>query len=222
MTTNTDTTADSSGHHGRRHVCDDCGWIGETADATVTGLPTEISVHCPDCDGDTHREYFGNPLPAEGTTLQTPVGFDDCPVCGTAGIFLTDEPGTCMCGAEFGGLSTTEIVTVPDRGEQDVLIRASEDDLRHKVFDYCDGTDLGDNPRRSLAYWRVNGTPRQTGPGRAVLFSTTSETVDYYAPICTAEEDKLWFAFLYPTRFEVPAEPPTRGFKYVDWGDWPW
>jgi protocatechuate 3,4-dioxygenase beta subunit len=54
------------------------------------------------------------------------------------------------------------------------------------------------------------------------MFSTDGETVDYYGRICTVEEGRIWFQFLYPTRFEAPTEPPTRGFKYFDWGDWPW
>lgn len=207
---------------GRLHVCKECDWIGTGSEADSALVDGRPGFRCPDCEHPTDREYFGNPLPEEGKTLKTPYGLDDCPVCGTPGIFVSDEPGTCLCGAELGGLSTTEIVTVPDRGQQDVIIRASEDDLRHKVFDYCDGTDLGDNPRRSLAYWSVQGTPQRTGPGRTIMFSTDGETVDYYAPICTVEEGRIWFHFLYPTRFEVPTEPPTRGFKYFDWGDWPW
>ncbi len=207
---------------GRLHVCDECEWAGDTGEAFVRFEGHGLSITCPECDSSTHREYRGNPLPKEGTTLHTPSGLDRCPVCATPGIFLSDEPGACLCGAAFGGLSTTEIVTVPKRGEMDVLIQASESDLRHKVFDYCDGTDLGDNPRQSLAYWRVNGTPQRTGPGRAVLFSTTGEMVDYYAPICTVEDGRIWFSFLSPVQFEVPTDPPTRGFKYVDWGDWPW
>lgn len=161
-------------------------------------------------------------FPEVGTTWMTPFGLDECPVCATPGIFVSEEPGQCMCGAELSGLSTTELLSAPKRGEQDVIIHASEDALRHKVFDYTDGTDLGDNPRQSLAYWSVSGTPQRTGPGRAILFSTDGETVDYYAPICTVEEGKIWFAFLHPTRFDVPTEPPTRGFKYLDWGEFPW
>lgn len=161
-------------------------------------------------------------FPAEGTTWQTPFGLDECPVCGTPGIFVSEEPGKCLCGAEFGGLSTTKLLTVPERGEQDVIIRASEEDVHHKVFDYMDVERGEPYPRRSLAYWRVSGTPRRTGPGRAIMFSTDGETVDYFAPICTVEEGRIWFAFLQPVSFEAPKEPPTRGFTYVDWGEFPW
>lgn len=213
---------DAGVDRGRYHVCDACEWVGDghAAEGVVRdGIP---AFQCPECGSPTHREYFGNPIPPEGKTWSTPVGLDKCPACATRGIFVTDEPGTCMCGAELGGLSTTELVSAPDRGEQDVIIQASEDDLRHKVFDYCDGTDLGDNPRRSLAYWRVNGTPQRTGPGRTIMFSTDGETVDYHAPICTVEDGKIWFAFLHPTKYEAPVDPPTRGFKYFEWRDYRW
>lgn len=210
------------GLNGRLHVCDDCDWIGDGEDAHLVAEGDGPFFRCPDCNARTHLEYFGNPLPEEGTTWKTPNGLDRCPVCATSGIFVHDEPGACLCGAEFGGLSTTELITVPDRGEQDVIIRASEDDLEHKVFDYTDGTDLGDNPRRSLAYWSIPGTPQQTGPGRTIMFSTDGEHVDYYAPISTVEEGKIWFAFLSPVAMDAPTAPPTRGIKYVNWGDYPW
>jgi len=103
-----------------------------------------------------------------------------------------------------------------------VIIRASEADLRHKVFDYMDLANNDIEPRRSLAYWRVNGTPQRTGPGRTIMFSTDGETVDFDAPICTTEEGKIWFDFLRPTSYEVPVEPPTRGFRYFEWRDYRW
>lgn len=216
------TTRTEPSESGRYHVCPACDWIGDghaAECAIVDGVP---GFRCPECSTPTEREYFGSPLPDEGTIKQTPYGLDSCPVCRTAGIFVSDQPSTCLCGAELSGLSTTEIVTVPDRGERDVIIRAPERDLRHKVFDYMDLANNDIHPRQSLAYWRVNGTPQRTGPGRVIMFSTGGETVDFFAPICTAEEGRIWFDFLSPTNFEVPAEPPTRGFKYVDWGDWPW
>lgn len=164
-----------------------------------------------------------SPFPPVGKQWATPYGFDRCPVCGTRGIFVEEEPGECMCGAEFGGLSRTELLAVPEPGEQDVLIYASHDDVEHKVFDWNDTGSSGPapDPRRSLAYWRVSGTPQRTGPGRFVLFSTDGEHVDYYGRICTVDEGKIWFEFLSPTKRELPADPPTRGFKYVDWGDSP-
>lgn len=162
-----------------------------------------------------------HPFPEVGKTWKTPYGMDRCPVCATRGIFLA-EGGRCKCGAEFGGLSTTELLSVPERGERDVILRASEDDLHHKVFNHMDIPDTDENPRRSLVYWSVSGTPQRTGPGRVIMFSTDGETVDYYAPICYVEEGRIWFDFLDPVRFEAPRAPPTRGFAYVDWGEFPW
>lgn len=207
---------------GRLHVCEACEWAGDGHEAegvVEDGVPT---FRCPECGGSTHREYFGNPIPPEGTTWQTPVGLDECPACRTSGDIVCDEPGECLCGAKLGGLSTTELVSAPERGEQDVIIHASEADLRHKVFDYMDLANNEIDPRRSLAYWRVNGTPQRTGPGRTIMFSTDGETVDFDAPICTSEEGKIWFDFLRPTSYEVPVEPPTRGFRYFEWRDFRW
>lgn len=209
-------------HEGRLHVCPECDWIGDGHEAETGLVDGHPGFRCPECNTPTEREYFGNPIPDEGTTWQTPYGLDDCPACGTAGYIVSEEAGSCLCGAEFGGVSTTELVTAPERGEQDVIIRAPEQDLRHKVFDYMDLADNDIYPRRSLAYWRVNGTPQRTGPGRTIMFSTDGENVDFYAPICTVEEGRIWFDFLSPTSFEVPVEPPNRGFKYFDWGDYPW
>jgi len=69
--------------------------------ATVTrpspssGRRPRISVPR-ECGGSTHREYFGNPIPSEGTTWKTPVGLDQCPACRTAGDIVSDEPGECL------------------------------------------------------------------------------------------------------------------------------
>lgn len=207
---------------GRVWVCDQCDWAGHTKQATIEmdGI-SSFDAYCPECGSSVHREYIGNPLPEEGEEWLTPNGLDECPVCGTAGIFVHDGPG-CMCGAQLGGLDRTTAGKIPERGEKDVIIRASDEDLRHKVFDYTDGRDLGGNPRRELAYWRVNGTPKKTGPGRTIMFSTDGEMVDYHAPICTVEEGRILFSYLYPTKYEAPVTPPTRGFKYFEWRDYPW
>lgn len=156
------------------------------------------------------------PFPEVGEEWMTPYGFDECPVCVTPGLFVSEKPNECMCGAKFGGLSRTELLEVPDRGEQNVIIRAAKDDLEHKVFHIQDCEPGEPYPRQSLAYWRVSGTPQQTGPGRKIMFSEDGDRVDYHAPICTVEEGKIWFAFLSPVDYEVPKEPPTRGFTYVE------
>lgn len=203
------------------HVCEGCGWVGETTNLVVEvhGGGIDIDRRCPECDNrGVHWEYFGNPLPDEDDELSG--GGHKCPVCATNGTLVRDAPG-CECGARFGSDRS-----FPERGEKDVIIRASDEDLRHKVFDYTDGTELGENPRQDLVYWRVSGTPQKTGPGRTIMFSTDGKTVDYYAPICTVEEGRILFDYLtiapIAPAFDVPVEPPTRGFKYFEWGDYPW
>lgn len=53
---------------GRLHVCDDCDWAGDGHAAVGVVGPNAPTFRCPDCDGETHREYFGNPLPDKGET----------------------------------------------------------------------------------------------------------------------------------------------------------
>lgn len=169
------------------------------------------------------REFESEDVfPDEGTTWMMPRGMDRCPVCRTPGLFVSEEPNKCMCGAEFSGLSHTELVSVPERGEKDVLIQADEEDIRHKVFDFTDGRDLGGNPRRELAYWRVSGEPQKTGPGRMIMFSEDGIIVDYAGPICTTEEGRIYFKYLSPVSYHAPEEAPNQGYKYVDLGRFPW
>ena len=215
-------TSNSDVGQGRKHVCDSCGWIGETPEAELDDRGNGLQSYCPKCDGSSHMQHFGNPLPEPGKTWQTPYGLDECPVCRTTGLFVCDKPSECLCGAILSGLSTTEIVEVPERGEKDVLISTTEEDIRHKVFDYTDGKDLGGDPRRELAYWRVNGTPQHTGPGRMILFTTGNKKVDYAAPICTVENGRIWFDFLSPVNMELPEDAPTRGFTYTETEDFLW
>jgi len=206
---------------GRFHVCEGCEWAGDGHEAESVVEDGVPGFQCPECGGSTHREYFGNPirrkephgrrrsgsisaLPAEPPEISSPTS--------RASAFAERS----------AAVSQRRNSSRRPRGEQDVIIRASEADLRHKVFDYMDLANNDIEPRRSLAYWRVNRTPQRTGPGRTIMFSTDGETVDFDAPICTTEEGKIWFDFLRPTSYEVPVEPPTRGFRYFEWRDYRW
>lgn len=165
-----------------------------------------------------------SPIPEVGTTWATPKGMDSCKVCACQGGLWLADGQACKCGAEYSGLSRTELVEAPERGEQDVLIRASRDDYEHKFFDDMEMDDDLPDPRRSLCYWSVHGEPQRTGPGRVIMFSDDGERVDAYAPICYVEDGRIWFnpLWLAPQDTAVPTEPPTRGFTYVDWGEFPW
>lgn len=89
----------------------------------------------------------------------------------------------------------------------DVLIYADRDDVRHK---HRENVESGHE-----CYWTVSGTPRQTGPGAAILFSD-GETVHARAEIVAVEQGRIWFEPVAWVDEELPAEPVTRGFKYVD------
>jgi len=174
---------------GRFHVCEGCEWAGDGHEAeSVVGTASpdfsapSVAVRLTGSISTTRsrrkeprgRRRSGSisALPAEPPEISSPTS--------RASAFAERS----------AAVSTTELVSAPERGEQDVIIRASEADLRHKVFDYMDLANNDIEPRRSLAYWRVNGTPQRTGPGRTIMFSTDGETVDFDAPICTTEEGK--------------------------------
>lgn len=91
--------------------------------------------------------------------------------------------------------------------ERDVLIYVpSIEDIRHKFE-----SNLNDD---EIAYWAVHGTPRQTGEGAAVLFSD-GERVVATGDIVGVSENRLWMDHLERDDRPNPAEPTTRGFKYV-------
>ncbi len=91
---------------------------------------------------------------------------------------------------------------------KDVLIYADPDDVRHKIAD-----NVPDH--HDYAFWAVNGTPRQTGPGASVLF-TDGERVYARGTIIECADGEVRFEPLERVDEELPTEPVTRGFKYVD------
>ena len=93
---------------------------------------------------------------------------------------------------------------------RDVLIQTTPEALAHKM--------KGEVTPGHLPFWRVNGTPRQTEAGRSILFSD-GDRVIARGVIGDVEEGRIWFSPLEDVDEELPADPPSRGFKYVDGGD---
>ena len=90
----------------------------------------------------------------------------------------------------------------------DILICASRDDVDHKLAENVP-------KHHDYAFWTVNGTPQQTGPGAAVLF-TDGESVHARGEIVGVHKGEVRFEPLERVDQALPAEPVTRGFKYVD------
>jgi len=88
----------------------------------------------------------------------------------------------------------------------DILIYADPGDIDHKFPEEL--------PPGHTPYWSVSGTPRQTKPGCDVLF-TDGDRVFARGEIVAVEDGRLWFEGLDRVNEAVPAEPVTRGFKYV-------
>jgi len=88
----------------------------------------------------------------------------------------------------------------------DVLIYADPDDVAHKFPDEL--------PDGHVPYWSVSGTPRQTEPGQSILFCD-GEHVFARGEIIELDDGRIWFRNLECVDEELPAEPVTRGFKYV-------
>jgi hypothetical protein len=91
---------------------------------------------------------------------------------------------------------------------KDVLIYADPDDVRHKFAE-----NVPDH--HDYAFWTVSGTPRQTGPGASVLF-TDDERVYARGTVRECVEGELRFDPLERVDEALPAEPVTRGFRYVE------
>lgn len=94
---------------------------------------------------------------------------------------------------------------------KDVLIYADPADVEHKMSD-----SVPDH--HDYCYWSVSGTPRQTGPGAAVLF-TDGKRVYGRGTVRECVDGELRFEPLERVDEALPAEPVTRGFKYVEPGD---
>ena len=91
----------------------------------------------------------------------------------------------------------------------DVLIQTTRDALAHKM--------KGEVTPGHLPFWRVHGTPRQTEVGRSILFSD-GDRVIARGVIGKVEDGRIWFSPLEAVDEDLPDEPPSRGFKYVDGG----
>ena len=160
-------------------------------------------------------------VPDEGKSWAAPYGIDTCPVCRAVTPFAWRQsepygPIKCLCGARFGfDGGRYELLERPRVGERDVLIRADEDDYRHKVFDYADCDPDMPNPRREMMYWRVSGMPQQTGPGRVICFSD-GDRIRTYGYISAVEDGRIWFSALELVDWPQPESPPTRGFTYTE------
>jgi len=91
---------------------------------------------------------------------------------------------------------------------KDVLIYAAREDVHHKLSSAVP-------PDTAYCYWTVSGTPRQTGPGASVLSRAGG---GFYAggPIIEGAAGEVRFEPLERVDEELPTEPVTRGFKYVD------
>ncbi|MFC7214580.1 hypothetical protein ACFQO4_10895 [Saliphagus sp. GCM10025334] len=89
----------------------------------------------------------------------------------------------------------------------DVLIQTTRAALEHKM--------KGEVKPGHLPFWRVNGTPRRTDEGASILFSD-GQRVIARGLVAKLEEGRIWFTPLEAVDEVLPAEPPTRGFKYVD------
>lgn len=90
---------------------------------------------------------------------------------------------------------------------KDVLIYSDRETVAHKLegeipdhHDYC--------------FWTVNGTPRQTEAGQSILFCD-DDRVHARGQILAVLEGEIQFEPLEAVDEELPAEPVTRGFKYV-------
>lgn len=89
----------------------------------------------------------------------------------------------------------------------DVLVQTSRAALEHKM--------KGEVKPGHLPFWRVNGTPRKTEVGRAILFSDGDRVVAR-GVIADLEDGRIWFSPLEDVDEALPDEPPSRGFKYVE------
>lgn len=70
-------------------------------------------------------------------------------------------------------------------------------------------------PRTLSAIGPSTGPPRQTGPGRTILFSD-GDAVIAKSMITAVEDGRIWFNPLQFVNEPQPREPPTRVFCYVE------
>lgn len=90
---------------------------------------------------------------------------------------------------------------------QDVLVHAPVTDVIHKH-----PTNLSSDEE---AYWRVNGTPRQTETGRRIWFEY-QDSIHAWGEITALEDGRIWFDAAHETYVPCLDNAPTRGFTYID------
>jgi hypothetical protein len=96
--------------------------------------------------------------------------------------------------------------------KKDVLIQAKPETVQHKMKEYFS------TPEDYICWWDVNGKPQKTSKNCTILFSD-GEKVYAKGTILEVEEDRITFSPLEKVELENPKEPPSRGFKYVEYND---
>jgi hypothetical protein len=87
----------------------------------------------------------------------------------------------------------------------DVLIRASEERIEHKLEEYV--------REGEHCYWTVNGTPQKAEKGDKILFSDGNR-VHAEGEILWVEHGEIHFTPLKSVDKPNPRKPPMRGFAY--------
>ena len=108
---------------------------------------------------------------------------------------------------DLGPNTTDQLRTMDADDYQDVLVHASEEEIEHKLRENV--------PDGHECYWTVNGTPRQTRFGQRIWFEADGEIVAA-GQIKRCETGRIWFTPLERVDAELPKEPPTRGFRYIE------
>jgi len=90
---------------------------------------------------------------------------------------------------------------------KDVLIHTSASNLGHKWL-----INLGPDEE---AFWRVNGTLRQTETGRRVWFEDIGR-IHAWGKITALEDGRLWFDGARQVDLPCLDDAPSRGFTYIE------
>jgi hypothetical protein len=107
----------------------------------------------------------------------------------------------------YGPNTTDQFQNMDPEDYKHVLIHATEEQIDHKLQE-----NVPDDHR---CYWTVNGTPRQTRFGQHIWFENDGRIVAG-GQIHHTEEGRIWFSPLEQVDLDLPTDPPTRGFTYVD------
>lgn len=92
---------------------------------------------------------------------------------------------------------------------KDVVVRASVDDVEHKLRSEFD------DPHSMECYWRVLGTPQETGRGAVIWFADGRDIVAR-GTILRVEDGRIWFTPLHRWSGELLVDPPQQGFRYIE------